>query len=341
MKRLMLAAGLAGFAVFPAGALASPSRSKVLSVDARHHTVQLVDASHVVHGFRYRGKLPRLGLGDGVSYRQSGHTISHVKKTGRASGTTSFYAKVVRSGSKKLRLRLGDGNPFSLSAKQVSSKAVAHAAAASAHAAAVSPHAAAVSPASVTLQVQGLAPGQTVLISETVDARGRWTITITLPSSSGAGGGNTSGSGSGQGSGDDSGNDQLAEGAITQVSASQLAVSTDAGTFSFSVDSSEDLTDGFLIGDVVDVSYYENADGSLVADDVEYVEQDATGVVSAVSEMSLTLVDDATGQPDTFSGDPDMGLFDGVNPGDTVDVTYHQGAAGLVADAVGDDAWSG
>ena len=95
------------------------------------------------------------------------------------------------------------------------------------------------------------------------------------------------------------------------------------------------------MGDVVDVSYYENPDGSLTADDVEYVEQDATGVVNAVGDTSLALVDDATGQTDTFSGDPDLGLFDGVNPGDEVDVTYHQSAAGLVADAVGDDAWTG
>jgi hypothetical protein len=327
MKRLMLAAGLAGLAVFPAGALASPSRSKVLSVDARHHTVQLVGAAHVVHAYRYRGKLPRLGLGDVVSYRQSGHTISRLRKAGRAFGTIAFYGKVVRSGSKKLRLRLGDGNPFSLSATQVATTAVAHAAAAS--------------PASVTLQVLGLAPGQTVLISETVDARGHWTITITLPSASGAGAGNTSGLGSGSGAGGDPGDDQLAEGAITQISAGRLAVSTDAGTLSFSVDPSEDLTDGFLVGDLVDVSYYENADGSLVADDVEYVEQDATGTVSAVSDASLTLVDDATGQPETFSGDPDVGLFDGVNADDAVDVTYHQSAAGPVADAVADDAWTG
>jgi hypothetical protein len=180
-----------------------------------------------------------------------------------------------------------------------------------------------------------------VLISETVDAWGHWTITITLPSASGAGAGNTSGSGSGSGAGGDPGDDQLAEGAITQISAGRLAVSTDAGTLSFSVDPSEDLTDGFLVGDLVDVSYYENADGSLVADDVEYVEQDATGTVSAVSDASLTLVDDATGQPETFSGDPDVGLFDGVNAGDAVDVTYHQSAAGPVADAVADDAWTG
>jgi len=330
MKRLMLAAGLAGLAVFPAGALARPSHSKVLSVDARHHTVQLVDATHVVHAFRYRGKLPRLGLGDSVGYRQSGHTISHVKKTARAFGTISFYATVVRSGARKVRLRLDDGSPFSLASKQVSTKPVAHAVALSA--------------ASVTVQVQGLAPGQTVLISETVDARGHWTITITLPSASTTAGG-TSGSGAGTGSGDggggDSGDDQLAEGAITQVSDSALTVSTDSGTLTFSVDPASGLTDGFLVGDVVDVSYYQNDDGSFSADDVEYVEQDATGAVSTVSDSSLTLVDDATGQSDTFSGDADMGVFDGVNPGDEVDVTYHQSAAGLVADAVGDDSSAG
>ena len=175
-----------------------------------------------------------------------------------------------------------------------------------------------------------------MLISETVDAGGHWTITLTLPASATAsGGGSTSGDGSGNGSGDD----QLAEGTITQVSDTGLTINTGSQTIGFSADPSEDLTDGFLVGDVVDVSYYANGDGSFTADDVEYVEQEATGVVSAVSDGSLTLADDATGQPDTFSGDPDLGLFDGVNAGDHVDVTYHQSAAGLVADAVGDDAW--
>lgn len=324
MKRLMLAAGLAGLAVFPAGAMAAASHAKVVSVDTRHHAVHLVDAAHLVHAYRYRGALPHLGLGDSVSYRRSGHTVSHVKRTARAFGTISFYAKVVRSGSKQVRLRLGDGSGFRLSAKQVSTKPVAHAAATS-----TSP---------VTIQVQGLTPGETVLISETVDARGHWTITITLPSSAGTAG-STSGDGTGDGSGDDSGDDQLAEGTITQLSDSRLAVSTDSGALSFSVDPSAGLTDGFVVGDVVDVSYYANPDGSLSADDVEYVEQDATGVVGTVSDASLSLVDDANGQTDTFSADPDLGLFDGVTAGDEVDVTYHQSAGGLVADAVGDDAW--
>jgi Domain of unknown function (DUF5666) len=333
MKRLMLATGLAGLAVFPSAALAAPSRAKVLSVDARHHTVQLVNATHLVRGYDYRGKLPRLGLGDTVSYRRSGRTISHVKKTARASGTISFYAKVVRSGAKKVQLRLGDGKPLSLSSKQVSTRAMAYAAGAPTQRTA---HAAAASPTSVTLQIQGLAPGETVLISETVDAHGHWTITVTLPASSTIAGGGTT---TGDGSGEDPGDDQVAEGTITQVSGSRLAVATDSGQLSFSVDPDDDLTDGFLVGDLVDVSYFQNGDGTLSADDVEYVEDDATGVVSTVSDGAVIIVDDSTGQTDTFSADPDMDLFDGIAPGDEVDVTYHQAAAGDVADAVGDDAW--
>jgi hypothetical protein len=335
MKRLTLAAGLAGLAVFPAGATAATPRAKVLAVDARHHTIELVGAAHGVHAYDYRGRLPRLSLGDRVSYRRSGHTVSHVKKTAPAFGTIAFYAKVVRSGSKQVHLRLGDGSAFSLSSKQVSAKPLARAAADPAKRVA---HAAAASPTSVTLQIQGLAPGETVLVSETVDARGHWIITITLPASStaAAGGGDTT---TGGDSGDDPADDQLAEGTITQVSDTRLAVSTDAGSLSFSVDPEADLTNGFVVGDVVDVSYYRNADGSLSADDVEYVEQDATGVVSTVSDSALSLLDNRTGQTDTFSADPEMGLFDGIVPGDEVDVTYHQAAAGNVADAVGDDAW--
>jgi hypothetical protein len=62
-------------------------------------------------------------------------------------------------------------------------------------------------------------------------------------------------------------------------------------------------------------------------------------VVRDVSDASLILTDQDTGQPDTFIGDPALGLFDGVNLGDQVDVTYHQSAAGDVADAVDDQAW--
>lgn len=171
MKRLIPAVGVVALALFPASALASPSPAKVLSVDRHHHTVELVDAAHTVRAYRCRGRLRRLGLGDTVTYRHSGRAISHLKRTARAFGTISFYAKVVRSGARRVRLRLGDGSAYSLSSKQISKTAMAHAAVASAR--------------SVTLQVLGLTPGETVLISETVDASGDWTITITLPSSAG------------------------------------------------------------------------------------------------------------------------------------------------------------
>ncbi len=323
MKRLMLAAGLAGVAVCPATALASPSKAKVLSVDARHHTVQLVDTRHVVHAYRYHGKLPRLGLGDTVAYRQSGHSISRVKKTARAFGTIAFYAKVVRSGSRNVRLRLGDGRPFSLPSAHVSRRTLAHAAVAPASASASGAGSA------PTVTIAGLAPGETVLISETVDARGHWTITITLPSTT-----TTSG-----GQGDDSGDDQVAEGTITHVSDTAVSITTGSEQLSFSVDPDDGLTEGFLVGDVVDVTYCQNDDGSLSADDVEYVEQDAVGPVSAVSESSVTLIDQDSAQAETFAADPDMGLFDGVNTGDQVDVTYHQSATGDVADAIDDQVW--
>src|ERR1700759_4236573 len=220
MKRLTLAAGLAGLAVFPAGAMAATPRAKGLAGDARHHTIELVGAAHRVHAYDYRGRLPRLSLGDRVSYRRSGHTVSHVRKTARAFGTIAFYAKVVRSGSKQVHLRLGDGSAFSLSSKQVSAKPLAHAAADPAKRLA---HAAAAAPTSVTLQIQGLAPGEPVLVSQTVDGGGHWIITIPRPASSpaAAGGGDTT---TGGDSGDDPADDQLPDGPINQVAATRIAV---------------------------------------------------------------------------------------------------------------------
>jgi Domain of unknown function (DUF5666) len=320
MKRLIPAAGVVALALFPAGALANPSRAKVLSVNRHHHTVRLVDAAHAVHAYRYHGTLPRLGLGDTVTYRRAGRSLTHLKRIARAFGTTSFYAKVVRAGTGQVRLRLGDGSAYSLSSKQISKTARAHAAAVSAH--------------SVMLQVLGLRPGESVLISETVDARGDWTVTITLPGSATSAGGE--GSGGGSTSGGDSTDDQDAEGAVTQVSDSGMTIRTDSGSLSFSVDPSSGMTDGFAVGDIVDVSYYDDGDGTLTADDVEYVERDATGLVSAVSDGSLTLTDDASGQPVMFTADPADQLFAGVTAGDEVDVTYHQSAGGDVVDGVDD-----
>jgi hypothetical protein len=126
-----------------------------------------------------------------------------------------------------------------------------------------------------------------------------------------------------------------ATGTITSVSGSGLTVNTDSGPQSFTTDSS-DTTAGFQVGDVVDVTY----DGNQVASDVEYVEEDASGTVSSVSSSSLTITDDASGQTDTFlpgqTMDVQTGVFDGIQTGDGVDVSYHVSAGKLVADTADD-----
>ena len=105
------------------------------------------------------------------------------------------------------------------------------------------------------------------------------------------------------------------------------------------MDLSSALTDGFAVGDVVDVSYAQNTDGSLTADDVEYAEQDASGQVTAVSSAGITVAGQGGGAPLTIAADPAQGLFDGILAGDEVDVTYHQSANGPVADSVDDQSW--
>jgi hypothetical protein len=297
---------LAALALFPAAADAGAPHATVLSVDRHHHTLQLVDAGHIVHAYRYRGKLPRVGVGDQVSFRSSGRAISGVTRIARGARAVSFYAQVVRASSGKVRLRLSDGNALS-----------------------VPSHTASAPP---TVRIHGLTPGLTVLVSETVDAVGHWTITITLPPAASSSGAAAPGD-------DPSAGDQVAEGAITQVSASGLSVSTDSGPLTLSVDPASDLTVGFVIGDIVDVTYADSADGSLVADDVEYVEQDASGVVTAVSDASVTVGDQADGTAVTVTTDPGLGLFTGIAMGDAVDVTYHQSGSRLVADAVDDQSW--
>jgi uncharacterized protein DUF5666 len=302
MRRLTLSGVLAALALFPAGADAGAPHATVLSVDRHHHTVQLVDAGHVVHAYCYRGRLPRLGLGDEVSFRRSALTLTHVTRIARTSGVVSFYAQVVRASSGTVRVRLGDRSVVRLTAPGSS-------------------------------RTGGLTPGITVLVRESAHAKGRRAITISVPATTTAAGT--------VGSGDPSAQDQVAEGTITQVSSAALAIRTDAGSRSFSVDPSSGLTDGFAVGDLVDVSYAQNADGSESADDVEYAEQDVSGQVTAVSGASITVAGQASEAPLTITADPGQGLFDGILAGDEVEVTYHQSAGGPVADSVDDQSWDG
>jgi uncharacterized membrane protein YgcG len=135
------------------------------------------------------------------------------------------------------------------------------------------------------------------------------------------------------------------DGTITQVSGSGLAIQSDQGPMSFVVDSS-DVTDGFSVGDVVDVTYSQETGGALDASDVEYVEGDDTGIVTAVTVSSLKIADSTTGEPDVFIADPaglqlNTDAFTGIAVGDSVDVCFHTTAGGLVADTITDSGPSG
>jgi hypothetical protein len=385
MKRLLLFITLASL-VLPVSALAAPRSAVLLSTDRANHTVQVVDGKHLVHRYRYRGRLPRLHVGSRISYQLSGRTLSHLSASPASARTVSFYARVLRSSSLGVVLRLADGSNVKFSPGQV--KRVPGTAVTPGR-----PHPAlariAGRPRSVTLAIHGLEPGVTVLVNESVDGSGNVTITITLPPATASTAGSeqsavgviadfsadaimldtadgsqlrlhvqrtppatthqqvcdtvavtyhqaagvlvadtvqrTGASTSGDCGGEQPSHDVT--GTITIVSATGLTVNTDRGPQSFTVDS-PDITDGLAVGDVVDVTYTPAG-----ASDVEYVEHDATGTVTAVDAGGLT-ISSGGGQPETFVADPSQGMFDGISVGDGVDVIYHQSAGQMVADVV-------
>ena len=152
--------------------------------------------------------------------------------------------------------------------------------------------------------------------------------------SAGGSAGSTAGGSAGSSGGDATGSgDQDATGTIKTVSGSALEITTDGGqTMDFVLDDAN-LASGFAAGDVVDVTY-RAAGTTLGASDVEYVEQDATGAVTKVSDGSLTLAPSGGGKTQTFSADPSQGVFSGVASGDSVDVTFHIAGGQPVADLV-------
>src|SRR5581483_1669064 len=127
-------------------------------------------------------------------------------------------------------------------------------------------------------------------------------------------------------------------GSITEISDGSVTLDTsDSGSRTFAIDPTTSLGSGFVVGDVVDVTYAPDPDGvTLDATDLEYVETDNIGVVSAVGSGSVTISDGITRQQLTFAADPDQGLFDNVQVGDTLDVSSHLSAGAVVVDNVDD-----
>jgi hypothetical protein len=306
MKRLVLLAASAAACALPASAMASPSAGVVLAVSPHHHAIQIVDGSHVVHAYRYHGKVQSVRPGSKVHFQHKGSGIGQVKAGRHAARKVRFLATVKRVTARVVTLRLPDGRQLTFKARQV-------------HFAGT------------------LAPGMTVLATELLRAGHPHGLRVTVSHAAGQGAGAAGSSGVDH-SPSVSGPIDV-NGTITKMSSSALTITSlaDGSTMQFVANPDDDLMDGFLLGDQVDVTYNKLQDGALKASDVEYYDQDAVGTVVAVDSGSVTLKLDDTGAIQRYTDDPSDEMFDGVNVGDQeVDVTYHVAAAGLIVDGIDD-----
>jgi hypothetical protein len=304
MHRIALLTTTAALLGVPAAAQAASG--VVLSANGHAHSLQVVDSSHHLHSLHYRGHVAHLRPGVRVSY-SGGSVARHLKVAGHGSASTTFTGRVVRASGHTLVLLIG-GRKVRFT--------VAHG---------------------------KLTPGETVELTETVTAHGHVSVKITGTSpatgtkSSGAGGSDSSGQDSSSSPDSSGGTDgpQDVTGKITAVSPSALTLATASGAQNFVVDDPT-ITDGFSVGDQVDVTYQDLGDSSPDAINVQWIQQTATGVVSAVDDGDLSLTPSAGGQPLTFTEDPSDGDFVGVLTGDTVQVTYHLQDGQVVVDQVDD-----
>lgn len=277
-------------------ALAAPSvpsngQGVVLSLGG--HTLRLVDKSHRVgdvHVASTRG----LHRGDVVSVRNGrAHVSCRVRKL-------SFLGRVVRSSDRGAVVQLGDGSSFRVSA----GKAHGHRAR---------------SAANVTIDFQGLTPGQTLLVTIATDAQGNVAITIRVVSAP-----TNIGDGELHASGvvtDDEG-----EGAF--------AIRADDGS-GLSFDDPQrlfELADAAWC-DVVDVSFHKSG-RRRIADELHVTGQseegdcaeddwadevDGTVTALAADSSSLTVAPDDDSGATTIPVD-DASLLDGIEVGDDVAV---------------------
>lgn len=307
MKRLVLLAASAAACALPASAIASPSAGVVLAVSPHHHAIQIVDRSHVVHAYRYHGKVQSVRPGSKVHFKRQGAAIGKVKAGRHAARKVAFLATVKRVTASAVTFQLPDGRQLTFKAKQVKFAGT-------------------------------LAPGMRVLATELLRAGRPQALRVTVSHAANQGAGAAGGSSTVDHSPSVSGPIDV-NGTITKMSSSSVTITSlaDGSTMQFVANPDDDLMDGFLNGDQVTVTYNKLQDGALKASDVEYFDQDAVGTVVAVDSGSVTLQLDGTGAIQRYIDDPSDDMFDGVNVGDQeVDVTYHVASAGLVVDGIDD-----
>ena len=93
-------------------------------------------------------------------------------------------------------------------------------------------------------------------------------------------------------------------GTVTQVRGDGLTVQVDGeGAMSFEADA--DLLEGVSVGELVEVTYYQDDDGSLVADDVEAADDTGGDDVSSGDDAAPSGGgDDPSGDDSGSSGGP-------------------------------------
>jgi hypothetical protein len=310
-------------------AIAQASTGTVLSVSHHHHELQLVSSNKSVHSFSFSGKLAGVTRGTKLSYAASGAHITRARATGTAT-SFSFLGTVVRSGSGALVLSLGDSQNLRLTSKQLNARSHKPSARGGSSGG-----------KSLTVNINGLQPGETVEVTESTDAAGNVTITITLPNGSGSG---SSSGGSGSGGGSES----TATGLVNNVNTDSFDIITASGSdLTFHMAASALANVDMSSCDSVVVSYHTAAQ-AMTADNV--VDNGApnsgtcsdggsdgsdwVGTVTAVSATTITVDAGAgNGGPQTFSvGDPAITL--GYLIGDSVDVSYEQDGSQYVADTI-------
>jgi hypothetical protein len=227
----------------PSAAEAKPVRGTVLSLDRRHHTARVILPGHDVRRFHCAGKLSRkIRAGSRISADLRGHELRRVRASGRAR-VLKFYGRVVRKGRRLPVLRLGDGARLALGDTGA---------------------------APISISIQGLEPGQTVLVTITLGSSGVEGVSIQIERQDPGGDGSGSGSDGGDGSIDhNDGDDYVVDGTVTAVDPDAGTLEIDAfdGHLSFTAD--PDVLDGISAGDDVEVYFArDTSTDELIADDV-------------------------------------------------------------------------
>jgi hypothetical protein len=332
LSLLTLAFPAAGQAARASHARTHTLTGTVLDVSSKSHLIRVV-AAGAVRTYRVSGNVGRsVRRGARVSLQASGGSARHLKVLSHAR-TISFYARMVRSRSGSLVVSPGDGKPLALATSKA--KATKHRV--------KNGHVRAHLAGDIPISIQGLHPGQTILITISLSPVGdELSIAIKLIDTTPSTG--TGGQPAGQ-------------------TLSGTVVSVDDGSNTFTVADSSGNTTDFTLSDalvasndqlpsecdLVAVTYHADPSSpdQLIADAVNATgtdtsstcgdssgDQEAIGAVTAIDPVAGTIAVTTTdGQSLQLSAD--QSLLDGLGVGDQVDVLYAQADDGsLVADNI-------